>query len=81
MQLMHVQFPDDKPTFPLTLLDVDTHKEPGISEERLLHKAEAVKEKLKEFDIDVEVEGCNIGPTVLQFKIKPEAGVKIAKIE
>lgn len=81
LTLMHVQFPDDKPTYPLTLLDVDTHKEPGISEEWLLHKAQALKEKLKEFDIDVEVEGCNIGPTVLQFKIKPEAWVKVAKIE
>jgi DNA segregation ATPase FtsK/SpoIIIE, S-DNA-T family len=81
MTLMHVQFPADKPTFPLTLLDIDTHKEPGLSEDRLLAKAEAVKIKLKEFDIDVSVEGCNIGPTVLQFKIKPEAGVKIAKIE
>jgi DNA segregation ATPase FtsK/SpoIIIE-like protein len=81
MTMIHVNFPDDKPTFPLTLLDADTHKEPGISEERLLHKAEAVKSKLKEFDIDVEVEGCNIWPTVLQFKIKPEAGIKIAKIE
>jgi DNA segregation ATPase FtsK/SpoIIIE, S-DNA-T family len=81
MTLMHVNFPDDKPTFPLTLLDIDTHKEPGISEEWLLHKAESVKAKLKEFDIDVEIEGCNIGPTVLQFKIKPESGVKIAKIE
>ena len=81
MHLIHVDFPVDKPTYPLTLLDADTHKEPGISEERILHKAEAVKAKLKEFDIDVDIEGCNIGPSVLQFKLRPEAGVKIAKIE
>lgn len=81
MHTMHISFPADKPTYPLQLLDEDLHKEPGVSEDRLLEKAESVREKLAEFGIQVEIEWCNIWPSVLQFKIKPEAGVKVSKIE
>lgn len=56
MHTMHISFPADKPTYPLQLLDEDLHKEPGVSEDRLLEKAESVREKLAEFGIQVEIE-------------------------
>lgn len=54
---------------------------PSLDEEVLMEKAQAIRNKLAEFDIDVTIEGFNIGPTVIQFKLKPDSGVKITKIE
>jgi DNA segregation ATPase FtsK/SpoIIIE, S-DNA-T family len=78
---LHINFPKDKPTFPLSLLDQNTNPWASIDEDILMEKAHAIKNKLAEFDIDVTVEGFNIGPTVIQFKLKPDSGVKITKIE
>lgn len=39
-----------------------------------------IKDTLKEFDIDVEMEGANIGPRVTQFTLKPPSGVKLTRI-
>jgi DNA segregation ATPase FtsK/SpoIIIE, S-DNA-T family len=78
---LHITFPQDKPSYNIELLDENPYKDSQIDEERLLEKAEAVKNKLQEFGIEVEIDGCNIWPTVLQIKIKPSAWVKITKIE
>jgi DNA segregation ATPase FtsK/SpoIIIE-like protein len=78
---LHISFPKDKPTFPLSLLDQNANPWPSLDEHILMEKAQAIKSKLAEFDIDVTVEGFNIGPTVIQFKLKPDSGVKITKIE
>lgn len=42
--------------------------------------ADIIKKTLQEFDIEVEVEGANVGPKVTQFTLKPASGVKLAKI-
>ncbi len=42
--------------------------------------AEIIKETLANFNIDVEMEGANIGPRVTQYTLKPPAGVKLTKI-
>ncbi len=42
--------------------------------------ADAIKETLANFSINVEMEGANIGPRVTQYTLKPPAGVKLAKI-
>lgn len=39
-----------------------------------------IKETLGNFNIDVEMEGANIGPRVTQFTLKPPTGVKLTKI-
>lgn len=39
-----------------------------------------IKNTLSEFDIDVEMEGANIGPRVTQFTLKPPSGVKLTRI-
>lgn len=78
---LHVSFPKDKPTFDIELLDTDGPTEPTVDEERLYAKAQAIKNKLHEFSIEIDIEGVNVGPTVMQIKIKPKAGIKISKIE
>jgi DNA segregation ATPase FtsK/SpoIIIE-like protein len=57
---LHITFPQDKPSYNIELLDENPYKDSQIDEERLLEKAEAVKNKLQEFGIEVEIDGCNI---------------------
>ena len=42
--------------------------------------AQTIKETFENFNIDVEMEGANIGPRVTQYTMKPPAGVKLTKI-
>ncbi len=42
--------------------------------------AEIIKESLANFNINVEMEGANIGPRVTQYTLKPSNGVKLSKI-
>ena len=42
--------------------------------------AQAIKETFANFNIDVEMEGANIGPRVTQYTLKPPTGVKLTKI-
>lgn len=44
------------------------------------HNAQIIRDTLGEFNIDVEMEGANIGPKVTQFTLKPPAGVKLTRI-
>lgn len=78
---LYINFPKDKPTFDLTLLTADPTLDTSIDESWLVEKAQAIKDKLLEFDIAVDIEGFNIGPTVLQIKIQPQSGIKVSRIE
>lgn len=42
--------------------------------------AEIIKEALANFNINVEMEGANIGPRVTQYTLKPSAGTKLSKL-
>jgi len=42
--------------------------------------AETIKETFDNFNIDIEVEGANVGPRVTQYTIKPPSGVKLSKL-
>jgi S-DNA-T family DNA segregation ATPase FtsK/SpoIIIE len=42
--------------------------------------ARAIRETFANFNIDVEMEGANIGPRVTQYTLKPPTGVKLTKI-
>jgi S-DNA-T family DNA segregation ATPase FtsK/SpoIIIE len=42
--------------------------------------AQAIKETFQNFNIEVEMEGANIGPRVTQYTMKPPTGVKLTKI-
>ncbi|HET7060426.1 MAG TPA: DNA translocase FtsK 4TM domain-containing protein [Candidatus Saccharimonadales bacterium] len=42
--------------------------------------AQAIRDTFANFNIDVEMEGANIGPRVTQYTLKPPAGTKLTKI-
>ena len=42
--------------------------------------AEIIKDTFSNFNIDVEMEGANVGPRVTQYTLKPPANVKLTKI-
>ncbi len=42
--------------------------------------ARIIKDTLANFNIDVEMEGANIGPRVTQYTLKPPTGVKLTKL-
>lgn len=42
--------------------------------------AKTIKETFQNFNIDVGMEGANVGPRVTQFTLKPPTGVKLTKI-
>lgn len=42
--------------------------------------AHIIKETLRNFSIDVDMEGATIGPRVTQYTLKPPTGVKLTKI-
>ncbi|HVV66729.1 MAG TPA: DNA translocase FtsK 4TM domain-containing protein [Candidatus Saccharimonadales bacterium] len=42
--------------------------------------AQAIHDTFSNFNIDVEMEGANIGPRVTQYTLKPPTGVKLTKI-
>ncbi len=78
---IHIKFPKDKPTFDIELLEKAPVQDVTVDEDWLLKKAQWIKDKLAEFGIDVDIEWFNIWPTVMQIKIKPQAGIKVSKIE
>ena len=75
-----ISFPKDKPTFGLDLL----RRQQGtveVNHELLAKKAEVVQSKLIEFGVPVSIDGCDIGPSIIQIRVKPEPGIKISTIE
>ncbi len=78
---IQIKFPEDKPTFDINLLEQPESTEIEIDTNYLVHKANSVQKKLEEFGIQVSIEWFNIGPTVLQIKLKPAPWVSVSKIE
>lgn len=65
---------------PLELLNDIPEVSYRIKPEELKTRAEALKAKLKEFDIEGEVVGINPGPVITVFEFKPAPGIKLSKI-
>ncbi len=55
-------------------------KSARVDEAMLRDTAEKIKSKLKQFDIDVVMHEVNVGPTVVQYTLRPHEGVKLSKI-
>lgn len=51
-----------------------------LDQEVLMQKAEAIRDKLAQFDIPVKMHDVHVGPTVIQYTLKPHEGVKLSKI-
>lgn len=62
---------------PLSLL---TKKQRPADPGDFEHNAEIIHDTLAEFNINVEMEGANIGPKVTQYTLKPPSGVKLSRI-
>jgi len=51
-----------------------------VSDKVLKDNAKKIREKLAQFDIPVAMKDVNIGPTVLQYTLQPDEGIKLNKI-
>lgn len=78
--MTQISFPKDKPTFPLTLLRSQTNAV-QVDHEALARKAQVIQSKLAEFWVPVSIDGFDIGPSIIQIRVKPEPGIKISTIE
>ncbi|MCS6982993.1 MAG: DNA translocase FtsK [Candidatus Absconditabacterales bacterium] len=76
-----IPFPSDKPSFPLDIMDQRKGEKPHPDESMLLDHAQAITTKLEEFGVSVSVDGFDIGPSIVQMRIRPDPGVKVATIE
>ena len=76
-----VQFSEDKPTFPYSLLESNLEQGSNIDQNFIVEKAKALQRKLSEFWIPVSIEWFDIGPSIVQIKIKPSEWIKISSIE
>jgi len=62
---------------PLSLLD---DKQDKADAGDVQGNAEVIKETFANFNIDVSVEGANVGPRVTQYTLKPPNGVKLSRL-
>ncbi len=51
-----------------------------VSDKILKSNAEKIRDKLAQFNIDVMMKDVNIGPSVMQYTLKPYEGIKLTKI-
>ena len=51
-----------------------------VSDKVLKSNAEKIRDKLAQFNIDVMMKDVNIGPSVMQYTLKPYEGIKLTKI-
>ncbi|MBW7955037.1 DNA translocase FtsK [Candidatus Gracilibacteria bacterium] len=52
-----------------------------VDENAIYNKQQEIVEKLSQFKINVNMTGYRAGPTVIQFRLQPDDGVKLNKIE
>lgn len=61
-------------------LDLLEKKQSAADAGDIQQNAHIIQNTLREFNIDVEMEGANIGPKVTQYTLKPPIGVKLSRI-
>ncbi|MEK7524431.1 MAG: DNA translocase FtsK 4TM domain-containing protein, partial [Patescibacteria group bacterium] len=52
----------------------------AVDDDYLKEKAEMIRTKLEQFGISVAMSDVHVGPTVIQYTLKPHEGVKLSKI-
>ena len=62
---------------PLTLLNQAKDKADAGD---IQANADIIRDTLANFNIDVEMQGANVGPRVTQYTLKPPSGIKLTKI-
>jgi DNA segregation ATPase FtsK/SpoIIIE, S-DNA-T family len=76
-----INFSADKPTFSYSILDTNADKSITIDETFLMEKAKALQNKLMEFNVPIMIEWFDIGPSIVQMRIKPDEGIRLSTIE
>jgi S-DNA-T family DNA segregation ATPase FtsK/SpoIIIE len=61
-------------------LDLLVKKQSPADPGDVQQNAHIIQDTLREFSIDVEMEGANIGPKVTQYTLRPPAGIKLNRI-
>ncbi|NCU38938.1 hypothetical protein EOL96_07885, partial [Candidatus Saccharibacteria bacterium] len=61
-------------------LDLLEKKQSPANAGDIEHNAATIRDTLHEFNIDVRMEGANIGPKVTQYTLSPPSGVKLSRI-
>ena len=51
-----------------------------IDDKELQEKAEVIREKFGQFNLEVTMRDVNVGPTVIQYTLQPSEGIKLSKI-
>ena len=75
-----IHFSWDKPTFPTSLLESNLSESQQIDERAIVEKAQALQNKLSEFWISISIEWFDIGPSVVQIRIKLAEWIKISAV-
>jgi len=68
------------PNWEAPSLDLLEQKQAPADPGDVQQNALIIKNTLSEFDIDVKMEGANMGPRVTQFTLSPPSGVKLTRI-
>lgn len=68
------------PDWKFPTLDLLSKKQRPADPGDVEHNAKIIHDTLAEFNINVEMEGANIGPKVTQYTLKPPSGVKLSRI-
>ncbi|EKD25656.1 MAG: hypothetical protein ACD_80C00006G0003 [uncultured bacterium (gcode 4)] len=76
-----INFSGEKPTFNYAILESNADQAVTIDETFLMEKAKALQNKLMEFNVPIMIEWFDIGPSIVQIRIKPDEGIKISTIE
>ncbi len=63
-------------------LDLLNPAVPDVAQDDALlqDNAKKIKEKLKQFGLEVEMHEVHVGPTVIQYTLRPHEGIKLSKI-
>ncbi len=69
------------PSWKFPSLDLLNQKQDKADAGDVEGNAKLIKESLQNFNIDVEMEGANIGPRVTQYTLRPPSGIKLTKIK
>ncbi len=68
------------PNWQAPSLELLTKKQNPADAGDIEHNAATIRDTLHEFNIDVKMEGANIGPKVTQYTLRPPSGVKLTRI-
>lgn len=68
------------PNWKFPSIDLLEKKQSPADAGDIQQNAHIIQDTLREFSIDVEMEGANIGPKVTQYTLKPPAGIKLSRI-